>query len=87
MEISELDKQILGVLWELQKEHEIAKRQGFPARAPSRFPKSHDSMIPENRWRVIASGLSIDYVQFEAILKIIKNEGMLEKFEFKPDFV
>ncbi|MHB1330736.1 MAG: hypothetical protein ACYCY6_02095 [Minisyncoccota bacterium] len=74
MEMSELDRQILGVLWELQKEHEIAKRQGFPARRVdvySRYSRREDAVIPETRWRMFAHRLGMDYTKFQAILKII----------------
>jgi len=84
-EISDLDRQILGVLFELEKEHELAKRQGFPSRRRdyySQYSRKHDSIISGQKYNRIAYYLGIDYNQFKSILEIIKHEGMLEDYKF-----
>lgn len=88
--MSDLDSQIAYILEKLQKEFEVVKRQGFPARQAdirSRYAVQHDAAIPEPRWRAWERELGIDYAQLEAILKIIKKEGMLENFKFISDYV
>ena len=84
-----LDARISYVLEKLREEYEIIKRQGFPSRKYdyySQFSRQHDSKIAETRWRSWLNELGIDYLQFEEVLKILKNEGLLEKFEFISEF-
>jgi len=86
----DIDSRTLFILEKIQDEYEIIKRQGFPAHTQdyySRYSRTHDAKIPERRWHSWANELGIDFIQLEAILKIIENEGLLEKFEFIPDYV
>lgn len=87
---SDIDSRTRFILEKFREEYEVIKRQGFPAlkgSSQSQYARKHDAMIPENRWHSWASELRIDYVQLEAILKILENDGFLEKFQFIPDYV
>jgi len=86
----DIDSRILFVLEKLREGHEIAKRQGFPSRrrsSESRYGRSEDSKVSEARWHEWARELDIDDVQLRAILGILENEGLLEKYEFVPNYV
>jgi hypothetical protein len=85
-----IDARTLFVLEKLREEYEIARRQGFPSRKRDRYSqysRSHDAEIPEKRWRAWANERGIDYVQLEAVLKILENEGLLEEYDFIPDYM
>ena len=86
----DIDSHILFILKKLKVEFEVVKRQGFPSRKRdyySQYSRLRDSVISMQRWHSWLNELEIDDVQGEAILKIIENEGLLEKFEFVPDYV
>ena len=87
---ADIDTRIKFLLEKLLEEFEIVKRQGFPSRKRDynhQYARIRDAIIPEQRWRSWAYELGIDYTQIEAILKILTNEGLLEKAEFTPDYV
>jgi hypothetical protein len=86
----DIDSKILFILKKIQDEYEIIKRQGFPSHTENSYlihPRTHDTKISENRWRSWANELNIDYTQLESLLKIIENEGLLEKSKFIPDYI
>lgn len=86
----DVDTRIGYLLDKLQEEYEVVKRQGFPSRknaSYSRYSRKHDATIPEKRWRSWANELGIDYVQLQSLLEVLKNDGLLEKFDFISDYV
>lgn len=86
---NDIDSRVLYILEKINDEYEIIKRQGFPSHTRdsySVYSRTHDAVIPESRWRSWANELSIDFVQLEALLKILENEKLLEKFEFMSEY-
>ncbi len=87
---ADIDKSIKLLLEKLSEEFEIVKRQGFPSRGRnyySQHSRHHDVRIPDTRWRAWAHELGMDYTRLDAILKVLVNEGLLEKYEFTSDYV
>lgn len=83
----DIDNQILFVLGKINDEYEVVKRQGFPSHVRDSYSRSADATIPSDRWHSWASKIGIDYIQLKAILKILENEGLLEKFEFVSEYI
>jgi hypothetical protein len=85
-----LDSQIKYILENLYKEYEIAKQKGFLSRGydfSSRLRRTCDAKIPEKRWEMWTEELGIDFERLKDILEIIHNNGMLEKFQFIPNYM
>ncbi len=86
---NDIDSRILHILEKISDEYEIIKRQGFPAHTRdsySPYSRTHDAVIPEMRWESWANELNIDFIQLKALLKILENESLLEKFEFMSEY-
>ena len=82
-----IDSRTLFILEKIQDEYEVIKRQGFPSHIREPYGRPWDATIPEGRWHSWTNELGIDYLQLQAILKIIENEGLLEKFEFVSEYL
>lgn len=86
---NDIDSQILYILEKIRDEYLVIEKQGFPAhnnRHNSGYSRGYDAQISEGRWHSWTNELGIDFMQFEAILKIIKKEGLLEKFQFISEY-
>jgi hypothetical protein len=85
----DIESRTLHILEKIGDEYEIIKRQGFPSHirdSDSYYSRRSDATIPERRWHSWANELGIDYLQLEAIFKILEKEGLLEKFEFISEY-
>ncbi|MES2436995.1 MAG: hypothetical protein V4519_03195 [Patescibacteria group bacterium] len=84
---NDLDTCLLFILEKLESEYEIAKRQRPQvSRVYNTYNPQCEAKVPEARWREWSRELNIDYTHFESILKILKNEGLLLKFEFIAEY-
>lgn len=82
----DIDSRTLYILDKIRDEYDVIKRQGFPSHIREPYGRAWDATIPQIRWNSWASELGIDYLQLQAILKILENEGLLEKFEFVSEY-
>ena len=85
---TDLDGQLIYILEKMREEFEVVKRQGFPSRREyTRYTRRCDVTIANNRWGKWANELGIDYNQFDALMQVLKKDGLLEDYDLVSEFM